>query len=300
MTSAAVVHVVLNDDSFVAGAHDPDVVIVERLARAIQSLQERVSEHDSPDRRIVVSVSESVPVLNQRLGGGATLSAALGQLGKRDRDLAARLKSRLTSAMCGFNKETAICSHGPVRTVDVLVAGASRAAWTHDGVCWSADHPAWQKHLEVERLDGQRDPLANLWSAELDPRCLQRHTVARVLTVLPDYEDPGHHDPDRSTYVSGKAHIPRHARRILRHALPETKPCSACTTWWAYCEHEFYHRFQGPIRDCWPLVHWNGTTNPRSTGNRDDSARTSARYVPMELRKRLVARPAKDCGCREV
>lgn len=125
--------------------------------------------------------------------------------------------------------------------------------------------------------------------------------------AVPDYENPGRHDPEGRTpeqqreYVQfrgRKSEMPRRAEDLLRRSVPvEGKVC-----YWALCEHGFFHRFEGSLRgdgEGWPQVHWNGTTDPRACGNRQEAGRTTDEHVPAAVRERLrLFGPTGGCGCR--
>jgi hypothetical protein len=182
-------------------------------------------------------------------------------------------------------------------------APSLRAAWLHRGLCWSADRPDWRAAtitILVREAPGEwrTEKLVNAYSAQLSPD--HKAALGAHVSVLPDYEDPGHHNPTRpehAKYKNEKSKIPEQASRILRHAVPE----DGQTTWWARCEHGFYHRFQGSERNGWVCVHWNGTTNPNATGNLDRRTATTEHDVTPNVKERLAKMPpVSDCGCRDV
>ncbi|WP_434043939.1 MULTISPECIES: hypothetical protein [Sorangium] len=134
----------------------------------------------------------------------------------------------------------------------------------------------------------------------LEPK--HRAALERLgLTVLPRYVNPGHHDPTSPEFIkykNEKSQMPVHAERILRHAVP-ADGSPGCSTWWACCEHGFFHRYDGNDEGGLVNVHWNGTTNPNATGNR--RAIRKATTAPTNVKDRLSAMPrVADCGCREV
>ena len=106
--------------------------------------------------------------------------------------------------------------------------------------------------------------------------------------------------PTSKFFDRSKSEIPVRHERLIAAALPEDGRSSG-TTWWAYCEHKFFHRFKGGLRDNRPLVHWNGTTNEYAKQNRDpDLAHTTEDLVPVDLREKLLSQRVEGCGCREI
>jgi hypothetical protein len=162
------------------------------------------------------------------------------------------------------------------------------------GLAISFDVAPWQ----VSVLQIQRDEagvvttgdVANAWCDGLEG--VHRRVLGRHVAVLPEYDNPGHHDPSSAHYVAGKSRLPRNARRVLDQAIPSAGQAG---TWWAKCEHGFFHRFSGSVRGHRYVVHWNATTNTNAAQpTREDD-------VPSAVRKRLDGLgPVRDCGCVEL
>jgi hypothetical protein len=270
----------------------PDTVLMERLASTLLSLRSRVSVHDQVNLQI--AMPEKIAAMD--LPGGTKLLAALQGFDQRD------LRTLLLSILTGgpwFDGEGRLGGVPFARLSKTVSANGRPAAALstaveNQGMCLSLAVRPWQttpvqvaarRHsIAEEMLD-----VENLWSNSIQPGHIA--ILCERVAVLPLYEDPGHHDPQRSEYVHGKSHIPLRAERILQHALPTD---DSRTTWWARCEHDFYHRFKGFRGPKDVVVHWNGTTNPRATQP------SLATDVPGPLRTRLsLLEPVRGCGCRE-
>jgi hypothetical protein len=295
------VYAVLNDTSLQAGADPVDVVaLLEKLEGSFTALQHAVAMYDRDRVRVCLP-----DIYELKLPDGTKLPEALRQLEARSRDTAKRLRSFITKSL-SFNEQGMLLSEDAAPNAEVTYQGVMRpgllVAWTYRGICCSADRPAWRTlRLTVEVTDaakGQRhEHLPNLWSGELD--VIHRKVLQAHVEALPIYENPGHHDPQRPQYDAGKSQIPEKAERLLRHAVKHEH--DGTTAWWTRCEHGFYHRFQGPLRNNWPVVHWNGTTNPNAMGNRGKGQDFTESKVPPAVRARLaLLERVSDCGCREV
>ncbi|WP_437533336.1 hypothetical protein ACSRUE_37485 [Sorangium sp. KYC3313] len=298
---------VLNDESLKGGDPTEDERLLLTLYETFRALQYAVTVHD--EDRVRACVTKDIWTLT--LPSGAGLNALLGALGRRtrDHDKAARLRRILVDSS-SFDERGDTELTKPEQTVEVTFrdeqAPALRAAWLLRGLAWSADRAGWQVvplPIKVrERAGDFRDEhLTNAFCANLAER--HRAALALHVRVLPSYEDPGHHNPDRMEYQKyrhEKSQIPRHAERILRHALPT----EGGMTWWARCACGFYHRYMGTLRGERVVVHWNGTTNQNATGNQPGKRQpTTDEEVPTEVKNeltRLRTLGESDCGCREL
>jgi hypothetical protein len=277
-------HGVLNELSFGArdvGASDPQVVL--ELGRTLRALRNAVSTHDLS--RVVFVVPSGLGAYS--LPGGTSLSGALASLDFEGRDL-------LLSLLSGgpwFDDAASTMLH-----VDGFPARALEEVLSRDGLAISLNVPPWQ----TAKLSARQQAIAaeptdvvvlNTWNSSIED--VHRSVIDKHVPVLPKYDDDDNrHDPDSTAYIKGKSHRPRSARRILRHAIPDP---TVVGTWWARCEHDFIHRFSGSLHGPRWWVHWNGTTNLKS------SQITRAEDVPGPVRKRLYElEPARDCGCREL
>jgi len=156
----------------------------------------------------------------------------------------------------------------------------------------AAQRPAVLVSLQVAQwMSASINAVAcNIWSpTRLEG--LRGSVLDTELAVLPLYENPGHHDPDSSARDPAKSLLPVSASRMLISALPEDQ---GRTTWWAYCEHRFFHRFAGSRSGIDIKVHWNGTTNPNA---KQTTAMTS---VPSWIMPALKPFVVLNCGCREL
>ncbi len=81
------------------------------------------------------------------------------------------------------------------------------------------------------------------------------------------YENPGHHDPNSSSFRGGGSMttaLPKNAKELFNRAIPEE-----ANTWWTF-DGTHYHRFQGAVNGEKMVLHWNGTTEGgRAIANRD-------------------------------
>ena len=260
-----------------------DFHLVQVLAKTLRALRSSVAIHD---RSKVVFVSP--PALGGlRLPGGTPFLTAISRLKYQDDRLATLLLSMLDGP---WSPEI---GHESWRFQGIAAFGLSEAI-ASQGLAVSLDSVPWQQAtlpVETSNVAGgrKRRVVVNAWRESLDEE--HRVTIDRHLRVLPTYENPGTHEPGNAAYKRGKAHLPANAERVLSYAVQSPgRP----GTWWALCEHGFFHRFAGATRGLRPLVHWNGTTNPRA------SQVTPENEVPTGLRAHLESlEPARDCGCRE-
>jgi hypothetical protein len=278
---------VMNELSFTrrgGGEVVGDRELVRRLATTLLALRAAVTAHD---RSRVVFVGPGT-LGSRTLPGGATFSAALSTL--RDRNpLLAELLLLAVADGPWFDDDAQ-----PTWRIDNSPARGLAEAHERQGLAISFDLRPWRTSvLRVKRdkagVETTAD-VANAWQETVeDPH---RSVLRRHVAVLPEYENPGTHDPGSPHYVAGKSHLPRNARRVLDHAIPVP---GHEDTWWARCEHEFFHRFSGALRGARHVVHWNATTNTNaSQATREDD-------VPGVVRRRLEElRPARDCGCVEL
>lgn len=291
-------HLVLNELSFnstrVAQQHN-GVDLLKRLALTIRSIRRSVAQHD--EDRIVPVVPDGLGA--KCLPDGTTVQKALHLLSLQDQDAAALLR-RVLSTGPWFDDQGLVISIAVTsdRASAMLLGrnGAGlRAALDLGGLTVSIDIPPWQVtplSLMVTTDTGatRTEALENLWTPVINAS--QLLILGKHVSVLPDYEDPGHHEPDSLNYVQGKSHLPRAAEQLLRHSVPSD---ASKTTWWARCEHEFFHRFQGTPQGQRLRVHWNGTTNPKARETTQESV------IPIDVRNRLrQMEPARNCGCREL
>ncbi|MRG91323.1 hypothetical protein [Polyangium spumosum] len=280
-----------------------DASLVGRLARALQDLVGNVAEYRKNDVEVCLPIA----------GLPARMHAALRALEKRDMDLAKRTRQVLTKSSAMFDERGRVEGQR-VPADDVAMKGGQKvaalsAAWNLQAICWSAEHPDWREHVihvdVVAPSHAMGAPsVTNLWNEVTNEH--RKALSLHVREVLPRYENPGHHDPESPTpeqqanygkFRGKKSEIPRNAVRLLRHAIRDER---GGATWWALCEHKFFHRFQGSTNiDGWPLVHWNGTTDERAYGNKVPEERTTVQDIPPKVRAELETRgPVDGCGCR--
>jgi len=291
-------HIVLNELSLECALGAPrrsSVDLLMDLIRAIQSLRRNVAQHD--EERIVPVVPDALG--SKTFPDGTTVLKALNAVDAQDQVAAAFLR-RILSAGPWFDDQGIVNSvvvtsdRVDVRIFGKLGAGL-RAALDLDGLTMSFHQAPWsatplQATVTTDDGSSRMEVLENLWTTVLT--LSQLGAIEKHVAVLPEYENPGHHEPDGPHYIQGKSHIPREAERLLRYSLPAD---AARTRWWARCEHDFFHRFQGSLRGQRIRVHWNGTTNPKATDT------TSEAVVPIDIRNQLRGmEPARSCGCREL
>lgn len=307
--SGSIAFVVLNDESFRGGDPTEDERLLVTLGETFGALRLAVSVHDAD--RVRSCVAREYWTIT--LPSGAGLVEALGALGRRSREAAGRLRGILLNSPAAFDErgDVELAGSGQLAEVtlrDELVPSV-RAAWLLRGLVWSADRAGWQTErigIQVREPPGdfRDEQLANAFCADLAGS--HRDALAFHVRVMPKYDDPGHHNPERvehRKYRHEKSLIPKHAERILRYALP----VDGGTTWWAQCACAFYHRYQGNLLHGRVVVHWNGTTNPNAMGNQPGKGKaTTADDVPPEVKKELAENAKRralgdsDCGCREL
>lgn len=288
------VHVVLNDASLEPAADSvSDEELLEMLVQTYRALRDAVARFDWG--QIQVTFPSAAWLL--KLPGGMTFQEARRRLAKRNRDLGSFLNELLSRAHFGIDESNvglgALASGKCDRTLAFT--------WSIRGISWSANREGWRKPsldfvVWAALPHGRKESVPNVFCESLQKN--HREALQRAgVTVVPLYENRGHHDPERpALYDPQKSHIPRYAEHLLREAIPET----GGTTFWARCGCKFYHRFQGTAQGEWIMVHWNGTTNENATGNRERKFPTRENDIPDDIRRQLLSRPPVDnCGCRE-
>lgn len=275
----------LNDASFRAAPDaPPDVSLFRQLFDSFLALRAAVPQHEEQN---IVPLFPPTGIYPLQLPGGTRVAEALKRI---DPTLAQRYRAILTRGRHYQPPE-------PGGARRVLFQGEDLAAvhlaQSQGALCWSVGVAAFGVSVlgvSIESENGtEQGAVANLWRESLE--VLHLETLGRSVDVLPAYEDDGRHVPGDHRYVSGKAHIPTRAAEMLRHARKERD----ASTWWVYCKHRFFHRFQGRLAsDGRVIVHWNGTTNPKATQS------TEEQIVPIDLRRVLIQFPAPECGCREL
>lgn len=301
---------VLNEETLGPGSGKSDVQVLADLAHAFDALRKAAMAYEQGRLRACVPDDN---LYGQTLPGGSSFGATLRDLKRQDQVAHGVLQGILSRMQ---SRETVDAEPGARTGVARLgneVIAAVQATWRHDGVLWSADRAGcWRKDriaVAVSEENGATRPdvVYNLWSKREITSKHRRQIAARGLVAVPDYEDDGRHNPEGATteqrnnylkYKGQKSELPRSADALLRRALPiKDRVC-----YWALCAHGFYHRFQGSLREDagdWPVVHWNGTTDPRALGNRWESERTTEADVPAAVREELKRLgPTEDCNCR--
>jgi hypothetical protein len=273
----------INELSFGTVETATDAELLERLARTLLALRRTVAVHDR--HRVAFFGPSNLGSL--ALPGGSKFMAALQLLLRSDELLGQQLLVLLDGPWFDV-------SENALWQVDGAAAHALSFAFSQPGgLAVSLDASPWQRSRLPMKATGRRARNAsvlNAWQPELAAE--HRSFMDAQLPVLPDYENPGTHDPTSSKYVQGKAHLPENADRLLEHAVPTGRTLA---TWWAYCEHGFYHRFSGSRVRQRLRVHWNATTNP------DATQVTRVEHVPGVVKARLALLvPTTDCECREV
>lgn len=283
-----------------------DAQILRELFGAFLALRAAVADYDVEEIRACTPSN----VYGITLPGGSTFGAALKMLAHIDRDAVVWFRQFLGKGL--VLEDAGLMTDLEIRPGNVTLAGkkvsALQAAWRHDGITWSADRLGWREDeiiVECENEDGAcgAQRICNAWSSTVS-LVHRRKLDSQGVTALPQYQDEGQHNPEGKTpeqrvaytkYRGSKSEIPRNAERLLRRAVAvEGKLC-----FWAYCEHRFYHRFEGSPQAGWPLVHWNGTTDERAFGNRQPGGGLTEQHVPAAVRERLQRlEPTRGCGCR--
>ena len=272
--------VVLNDRSFgLAASGGGDGGLLESFGGTLRALKRLMTDHE---QHLLVFVVPSSPAA-LALPSGTRLYVAV--VGVQDPELRLLLRGYITDAET-FDEWAP--PHRGCR-FDGAAAPGRGEALRRGGLSVSLDLPQWRHVRLPVRTDEGDDAVTNVWTGEL--QAAHWPALEARLPLLPELIDPGAHDSHSREFVKTKSIIPRHPDRLLRRAVPE----AGRTTWWALCEHGFYHRFQGAHSAHRWQVHWNGTTNPRATQPSREE------IVPVELRRRLQAlTPTRGCGCREV
>lgn len=261
----------LNELSFRVRSSVADVELLRRLGRTMRAVKDRTSAHQRS------SVAFRVPEVlapSPEMPGGSRVATVLRQVEDEvERQLLLVLLDYpdLPCPLPSKFHHAGELAHG----LGWVLRNRSLAI--------SLDVPGYQ----VAELDVVSDdpsipsgPVANVWSEDLSQ--VQRETLRQHVDVLPDYFDPGTHDPSNPRYVPGKSVLPRAARRLLQHARVDDG------VWWTCCKHGFFHRFAAANP-----THWNGTTDPRARqATREDD-------VPKAIRDywRLPSIRVEDCGC---
>jgi hypothetical protein len=307
-------YAVLNDESLSVGGSKGEINMLTALFETFQALQSAVAVPDQPAiRAYIAKATYSMP-----LPSGDSLRDVLRSLSRTIHgDMANRLRIILTKAAQTLDENDA--NTGPVSDTEVTFGSAGqareapalRAAWVLGGLAWSAAQPPWHGEtisIQVRDAPGafRGEVLANACRPEISP--VHRAVLARQhMTVLPDFDhEDCRHVFGHRTYDKEKSHIPEHAARILTYAVP----VEGGAKWWAKCACGFYHRFSGSQQQPEPgrmRVHWNGTTNPNATGNRQKKAApTIDTHVPLDVRNKLTENAKVsglangECGCREL
>ena len=301
------VRLVLNDASLTPPPTPlGDAQLLREILSAFLALRAAVADYDVENVRACTPMN----VHGITLPGGSTFGAALKTLEHMDRDAASWLRRILGNGLVFDDNGlmNGLETRAGYVTLDQKEVSALQAAWRHEGIVWSANRQGWREDeivVEFKNDEGacSTEHLCNQWSSTVS-LVHRRKINSRGLTALPEYQDEGQHNPEGKTaeqrnaytkYRGAKSEIPRNAERLLRRAVPvEGKLC-----FWAYCEHRFYHRFEGSPQNGWPLVHWNGTTDERAFGNRQPGGGLTEQHVPAAVRERLQRLgPTRDCGCR--
>jgi hypothetical protein len=283
---SASVHAALNELSLTLfdDTNDlDDLDLVGKLGVLVHNVHQCITRADRGRLRLAVPSTFETDVLPRK----TATKAAVSQLKKSKPDLAKLLFLVLTSGPWFDDLQSTECIFQNSPANGLAHALALKA------LALSLDVSPWRASPIVVTTHGRTDRkhnVTNAWHAIDVPHRVV--LAAKGLRVLPFYEDPGHHNPRRKTFVKTKSHLPGNAEHVLQHAIPEP---TDVRTWWARCEHRFFHRFSGSKRDGWIVVHWNGTTNPNATEV------TSEDDIPKVVRSELERSPvAEDCRCAQV
>lgn len=262
--------VAMNELSFARPTSTPDVELLRTFGHVMRVVQARVSERH---RRNVSFRPPDILGPSPRLPGGSRVAKAIGQITDEvERTLLVML----------FDYPGLPCPLPPQFHHDGEPAYGLGHALEATTPTVSLDVPTFQR--ETLRVDSAHPTVAtgdvaNLWSLPVPEVWLS--ALRKHVDVLPEYSDPGHHNPSSGRYVTGKAVIPRGARRLWSHAVLDAGG------WWTRCQHGFFHRFatEDP-------THWNATTDP------DARQVTREGDVPSAIRNYWALRPGvTDCGC---
>lgn len=261
--------IAVNELSFFSKSDMPDLDLLGQFCSTLAALRNAVPRHM---RNEVSFGTPEVLGPSPRLPGGQSVSKLLAKFEGDDRTLLLTLLD-FPGLPCGLPAQFQ-CNDEPAHGLghalksNGLAISLSTLHWSIDGVALVSLDPDVPSGL-----------VANAWKNEL--AATHRAALRRHIAVLPEYHDPGTHDPTSQHYDSRKSHIPLRAKWILSHAQPHND------VWWARCEHGFFHRFGGG-----DPVHWNGTTDP------DAVQPTAEDLVPSEIRAFWKDRFVSDCGCR--
>ena len=274
--------IALNEFSAEGEAEYDDEELLRRLLQTEQNLFRAITPVHRHHAQLAVPYELTSSFA---LPGGNLFWMALQRLSSKELELARHWKERVDRGLY-FDDDGAVCrdqpdSDGAISTPPFLIndwpARGLRVARDLDGGVLSFDLKEWR----VPHIPPGETGVPNAWGPLLNQYRAVLDAVAKKIWVLPEYENPGHHDPTSPKYQSQKSLLPRRPERLLAAALPADGQ-SAGTTWWAYCEHKFFHRFQGSVRDGRPWVHWNGTTNPMAKQN------SSVKFAPTLLEGAFV------------
>jgi hypothetical protein len=270
----SVMDVAINELSFRStnAGSDTDTELLRNLTRLLKSIKDRVANCDR--ERVHVRVTDAWPD-PRRLPRGTTIGDARSGLDDIERGLCDAFFTDYPSFPVDdppvfFHDDEVAYGLGYAHTHRLLAASLAIGRYAVDELL-----------VESRHVGIASGAVPNVWRTTLP----QNHvaTMAAHVQVMPLYTDPGHHDPGSPHYVSNKSHIPRGAKDLFHYAHSDDG-----TTWWAKCECNFFHRFQGG-----DPVHWNGTTSPRAL------QQTSMAHVPGAIRAYWRNRAGiADCGCR--
>ncbi|GMT96028.1 hypothetical protein KH5H1_01470 [Corallococcus caeni] len=290
-------YLTLNELSFrtTATAQQTGVQLLIALASTLKSIRQAVSQHDR--QRIVIVVLDGIGA--EILPDGNTISQSLRALTSQDRESANLIRDVLTSGpwhdKLGILYDSPKASDRASVTLGQNQSAGARVALDLDGMIVSLDLPQWRMtplsaQVTTTSNTNRIEALDNIWHSAHPKAHFSK--ISNRIPLLPDYDDPGHHDPTHRNYNNEKSHIPIFASTILQYGIPANQNGS---TWWALCEHGFFHRFQGSSQGNQMTVHWNGTTNPKATRP------SLLEEVPSNIRSKLRnLSPARNCGCREL
>ena len=293
--------IALNERSAEGVSDREDDELLRTLLQTAREINGAVIAHARPRLRLQFAWPEEI-WRDWALPGGNHFRSVLQRMRAKERDLVQRCQRFFDDGVLFDDQGLIDFGDGEKIRSELLlhlgvVARGLRVARDTEGAALSFD------------VDGARQPrvpdgesgIANAWSPRPEGYREVLKRLGAKLIILPDYENPGHHDPNSPGFDPSKSKIPERHGRLLRAALP-VDGTSTSSVWWACCEHRFFHRFQGSLMDGRPRVHWNATTNQNAKQNRDpDYASTTEEFVPLKLRGDL--RPqlvVEGCGCREI
>lgn len=294
--------IALNELSVKGETEHADDELVLRFLRTEQRLVNAIAPAHHPYLWLALPVELTASL---KLPGGTLFWKALQRLSTKDLELTLRWKERMERGLY-FDEAGIVYPEQPdgdeAPSTPPFLFNDSPARGLHvardlEGGALSFDVKEWR----ASPIPPGETGVPNAWGLGPNQHRAVLDAVAKKIWVLPDYEDPGHHNPSSPKYLPQKSLLPQRPERLLAAALP-AEGQSANTTWWAYCEHKFFHRFQGSAFDNRPVVHWNGTTNPLAKQNCNVKfTPTLDSHVDATLRKQLMALgPVQGCGCREL